>query len=432
MNKQKVVYGDFREKFTIPEVWKISKIEDLVKKIKAGGTPDTKISKYYDGKIPFISISDMTKGKKYLNSEIKTITNEGLENSAAWIVPKNSLLLSMYATIGKPLINKKEISTHQGILGIIPTEKIIELEFLYYALLYIRPKLVRYFLIGTQANLNLHISKNLKIIHPENIKEQEKIALILSNADYLISSYDEILTHTKCLKHGLMQTLLTKGIGHKKFKNVDLGFGKIIEFAEEWEIGKLNENTSKIGSGITPLGGSEIYQKEGIPLIRSQNVHFDGLHLDNVAHITQEIHDKMNGSKLQSDDVLLNITAASIGRCSIVPKGFGEGNVNQHVCIIRSKPSLFPGFLNYFLTSSLMQNVINSVQGGLSRQGLNFKDLGNLYIPIPKFEEQQKIAAIISKIDNKIVDLKLKKTNLEILKKGLMQKLLTGERRVNV
>jgi len=204
------------------------------------------------------------------------------------------------------------------------------------------------------------------------------------------------------------------------YKQTELGI-----IPQEWNFGKLKDYVAKIGSGITPRGGSQVYLKEGIPLIRSQNVHFDGLKLNDVAYISQEMHNEMENTKLRDNDVLLNITGASLGRCTFVPCNFGEGNVNQHVCIIRPNPNLNAIFLSNFLSSYLGQKMIFRVPNGLSREGLTFKEIGLLPIFIPPIKEQEKVASILSKVDELI-----KKTDQVIeqtqrLENGLMQRLLT-------
>ncbi len=162
-----------------------------------------------------------------------------------------------------------------------------------------------------------------------------------------------------------------------------------------WIVDRIKDHTVKIGSGITPSGGATSYLDSGIPLLRSQNVHFDGLHLDDVAYISEEIHDEMSGTKLHERDVLLNITGASIGRCSFVPDGFGEGNVNQHVCIIRLTSRLNYKFLTYCLSAPWGQDQILSSFTGASRQGLGQRELGEIQVPLPPLQEQQRITAYL-------------------------------------
>lgn len=162
-----------------------------------------------------------------------------------------------------------------------------------------------------------------------------------------------------------------------------------------WPVDRIKDNAVKIGSGVTPSGGAASYLDSGIPLLRSQNVHFDGLRLDDVAYIAEETHEEMSGSKLRVRDVLLNITGASIGRCAFVPDNFGEGNVNQHVCIIRPTAKLNHKFLTYCLSAPWGQDQVFSGFTGASRQGLGQRDLGEIQVPLPPLLEQQRIASYL-------------------------------------
>ncbi len=199
------------------------------------------------------------------------------------------------------------------------------------------------------------------------------------------------------------------------------------QFPIEWHICKLKQLTTKIGSGVTPSGGRESYLDTGVPLIRSQNVLEGVLNLTNVAFISQGQHDVMSKTKLQAHDVLLNITGASIGRSCVFPEGIGEANVNQHVCIIRTKPQLYPYFLCSVLNSDIGQKQIVSFQAGGNRQGLNFEQIGAFDIPVPPLPEQRKIAQILGTWDAAIAQMEQLIAALQRRKQGLMQRLLTGE-----
>ena len=165
---------------------------------------------------------------------------------------------------------------------------------------------------------------------------------------------------------------------------------------------KLKKHTIKIGSGVTPRGGEAAYKISGIPLIRSQNVLANRLDLSNVAFIADEEHEKMSGSKVIPGDVLLNITGASIGRSCIVPPTVHDANVNQHVCIIRLNNSLDGKLLSIYLNSWYGQKLIWSFQGGGSREGLNFQQIGSFDIPLPPLPEQKAIADSLSVWDETI------------------------------
>ncbi len=149
---------------------------------------------------------------------------------------------------------------------------------------------------------------------------------------------------------------------------------------------------SKIGSGKTPSGGAATYRSSGVTFLRSQNVHFDGLRLDDVVFVDRATHVEMFGTRVQTDDVLLNITGASIGRVARVHSGVGDANVNQHVCIIRPVPGVDARFLTYALASQPVQRQISLMQVGGNREGLNFEQVGHLRVPDVEASEQRRIA----------------------------------------
>lgn len=196
-------------------------------------------------------------------------------------------------------------------------------------------------------------------------------------------------------------------------------------FKEDWKEVKLKNITSKIGSGKTPFGGEKVYSEQGIPFIRSQNVNNDRLVLDDT-FITSDIHLEMKGSTVLPNDILLNITGASIGRSCVVPNDFIEGNVNQHVCIIRTQEAE-PRFIQSYLSSWRGQKLIYQSQTGSGREGINFESIGKFKLYLPTRKEQQKIATFLSAVDRKIELLEQKKTLLEEYKKGVMQKLFSRE-----
>jgi len=166
-----------------------------------------------------------------------------------------------------------------------------------------------------------------------------------------------------------------------------------------WKIVKLGDIATKIGSGITPKGGRAVYQKKGVPIIRSQNVLWGNLSLDDVARITIEQHQKMKSTLVKENDILLNITGASIGRCCFVPKGTEESNVNQHVCIIRLDRTNYPKYILDTLLSFQGQRQIALFQAGGNRQGLNFEQIASIELKVPSFPEQKAIADLLSTWD---------------------------------
>lgn len=201
---------------------------------------------------------------------------------------------------------------------------------------------------------------------------------------------------------------------------------------EDWEVRSIGDLSIKVGSGITPKGGSNVYGAEGIPFIRSQNVGWGNLNLDDIAFISEGIHKTFLGSEVREGDVLLNITGASIGRSSIANKYLDGSNVNQHVCIVRAnKNKCIPNLIKYLFLSNKGQNQIESYQAGGNREGLNFAQIREMKFAIsPDKTEQIAIAKSLSDTDALITSLNELIHKKEQIKQGTMQQLLTGKMRL--
>lgn len=200
---------------------------------------------------------------------------------------------------------------------------------------------------------------------------------------------------------------------------------------EDWRVVPLGEKADKIGSGITPTGGVKVYKNEGRTFLRSQNVGWGTLVLDDVAFIDNKTHETFAATEIKKNDVFLNITGASIGRSAIADERVEHGNVNQHVCIIRTNAKeLNPKYLNYFLLSTLGQKQIDSFQAGGNRQGLNFGQIKSFNVILPSKAEQTAIAKALSDTDALIQSLEKLIAKKRSLKQGTMQLLLTGKKRL--
>lgn len=249
-------------------------------------------------------------------------------------------------------------------------------------------------------------------------KEQKKIADCLGSLDDLIGAECRKLEALRQHKQGLMQQLFPQtgeAVPRLRFPE--------FEDAPEWEERELGPMTRKVGSGITPLGGAKNYRQSGRPFIRSQNVGWGELILDDVAHIDEETHRTFDGTEIEDTDVLLNITGASIGRSAVADSRIVGGNVNQHVCIIRLKQDeMHPVLLNQFLISDRGQEQIDSFQAGGNRQGLNFAQIRSFLIPRPPTEaEQRRIVYCLSSLDALIAAASKKLDTMWTHKRGLMQ-----------
>ena len=183
----------------------IIKFKEIIKKGKAGGTPKSTNKEYYGGEIPFLSINDMTSQGKYITKTEKSITEKGLDNSSAWIVPKNSLLYSIYASIGFVSINKIDLTTSQAIYGIILKENVNQ-DFVYHYLKDFKRYIHKYIETGTQGNLNSKIVQNIEIKLPFS-EEQNYYSNLFNILDYKIEVAETEIHKLKIFKKGLLQKM---------------------------------------------------------------------------------------------------------------------------------------------------------------------------------------------------------------------------------
>ena len=171
-----------------------------------------------------------------------------------------------------------------------------------------------------------------------------------------------------------------------------------------WASAPLREHLAKLGSGITPRGGSNVYVETGTALIRSQNIYNNRFEPGGLAFINESQAEIMRGVTVCAGDVLLNITGDSVARCCQVPFDVLPARVNQHVMIIRPKPGEFDArYLAYQLTGPFFQSTLLSIAGsGGTRKALTKAMIERLEMPRPEIQEQQRIAAILSAYDDLI------------------------------
>ena len=426
--KFKKIKWYFNKMIIIPEEWNVFIINNICT-LNAGGTPSRSKNEYWDnGDIPWLSSGE-------IDNNLITTTNEkisklGLKNSATKLFPKKTVLIAITGfgtTRGKTSLLKIESATNQSIVGITIKKKILDEEYLWR---YVQSQyyLLRNFAQGTQQpGLNLDIIKKFKIIMPTNILEQQKIASILSRVDALIETTQKTIENAKQLKKGLMQKLLIKGINHTKFKNIPWLFRKEIEIPIDWNIKRLTDiiiDKPEYGSGDAALP----YDKKLPRYIRITDIDDDGI-LKNDQYVSVLL--KNNKKYLLNDNDFLFARTGSVGRTFLFMEKYGMYIYAGYLIRFKLDPQkILPKFLfhythsiNYWIwvTSNLTQGV---------QPNLNAQQYSKMNVILPPLKEQQKIASILSEVDAYIQSNQQYKEKLIKLKKGLMQKLLTGQIRV--
>jgi type I restriction enzyme, S subunit len=296
---------------------------------------------------------------------------------------------------------------------------------------------------GGQKRVPPEFIKDFSMPMP-TIHEQIAIADFLDRetgrVDTLVAKNKKLIELLKEERSALISRTVTRGLPkdaaieyglepHTRFK--DSGVEWLGDVPEDWEVWKLAHLTKRIGSGKTPTGGAEVYQNEGVIFLRSQNVYDDGLYLDDVVYIDQKIDEEMAWSRVQGQDILLNITGASLGRTCIVPNELPKSNVNQHVCVIRLNNTDSAEYISLYLKSKPAKAFYDFVQTGSAREGLNFQQIGAFPIPLPLLPEQQTIAAFLdretAKIDKLIEKVEALITRLQEYRIAIITDAVTGK-----
>ena len=407
----------------IPEEWYISKLSELAQ-IKRGASPrPINNPKWFSEKknVGWIRISDVTKTKKYLNSTEQYLSDEGVAKSR--LVKPNDLIMSICATVVKHIILNIDACINDGFILFddLNNSKIIT-DYLYYLLQKKEEEFKGMGQTGTQANLNTNIVGSTLIAIP-TIKEQKKIASILSTVDKQIDNVDALIEKNKELKKGLMQTLLTKGIGHTKFKKTEIG-----EIPEEWEVKKVEDICEVKGGKRLPKGYQLEDEDNAFPYIRVADMYMGGIKQDDIKYVPRDIVDKIKNYKISKDDLFISV-AGTLGIVGQVPDELDGANLTENadkLCNIQINKL----YLMKVLQSNIIQSIIEAEQTKSAQPKLALTRIKEFLIPIPSDREQVKIASILVEVDEKINVYENKKNKLEMLKKGLMQKLLIGKIRV--
>lgn len=264
--------------------------------------------------------------------------------------------------------------------------------------------------------------KDLEVVIPKNIKEQKKIAEILGTVDEDIAKTQELIKATEKLKRGLMQQLFTCGIGHSKFKETKTG-----QIPEEWDVLELG----KVCDVRDGTHSSPKYHEEGYPLITSKNLVDNGLDFDNVSLISEtDFREIERRSGVDDGDILFGMIG-TIGNPVIVQK-YRDFAIKNVALIKFNKSEMNNVFVLNFLKSTHTEKQFNQKKGGSTQKFIALGLIRQILITVPSQREQKEIAEILSTVDQKILANKKLKEKLTLLKKGMMQDLLSGKVRTNI
>ena len=408
---------EFEEFDFIPKKWKVKKIVDLFK-IITGTTPSTKQKEYWDkGHINWVTPADMSKlnGKLFIENSERKITEKGLEETNLTLMPSDSIIISTRAPVGYVVIVKGKTTFNQGCKGLIP-KNIKEINPIFYAYYLLSKKsLLEHSSSGsTFKELSKKGLEDFTVPIPP-IFEQEKIAEIISTVDHSIEEIDESISKTEKLKKGLMQGLFTKGIGHKEFKETEIGV-----IPKEWEITDLGNIIKEKRDLISP---NNIQPTKFVGL---EHIYSGDYKIKIWGNSTEVKSIKF---KFKKGDILYGKLRPYLDKAVIAD---WEGVCSTDIIVLETKKNTNNTFISYLIHHPNTINYATTTSTGTNHPRTSWRMLSKLKVALPPISEQQKIAEILSRVDERIQLLKEKKNKLDRVKKGLMNELLTGRIRVKV
>ena len=348
------------------EEWEKTKIGDIAI-VVGGGTPDTNTSQYWNGKIQWFTPSEIGRNK-YVYNSVRTISEEGLNKSSAKLLPIGTILLSSRATVGECSINKKECTTNQGFQSLIPKENISN-EFVYYLIQTKRKDLIRKSCGSTFLEISANEVRKIVVSIP-SIKEQDKIAKLLSLLDDRIATQNKIIEDLKKLKSAIIEKL------YKEIQGTWYSYRQLFSIINERN--KLLEYSNVLSAS----------QERG--MVSREDLNLD-IHFERSNISTYKI--------VKNGDYVIHLRSFQGGFA------FSEktGICSPAYTVLRPNNLLVYGYLsNYFTSRDFVKSLIIVTYGIRDGRSINVDEWLDMKVVIPSKEQQTHIVNVIESIENKI------------------------------
>jgi len=376
----------------IPEDWDVTNLGSIAGGIYRGASPrpiDNPIWFDDQSRIGWVRISDVTQSGRYLKATSQCLSALGIRNSR--FVPSGSLIMSICATVGRPIETRIDVCIHDGF---VVFEKLkISQQYLYHVLASLEPSWSTRGQTGSQMNLNTGLIKRTKIVFPPSFVEQKAIAEALSDMDGLIESLEQLIAKKRLIKQGAMQELLT-------------GIKRLPGFNREWVVKNL-------GDIVVIRKGELITEKATVP---GPIPVIAGGKEPAYYHKDANRHGKtitISASGANAGYIAFHNSPIFASDCSTISEG----------------DDYFIEFVYYALL--LHQNMIYNSQTGGAQPHIHPSDLRQIIIDFPPIKgEQAAIATVLSDMDTEIFVLEEKLDKIRQIKLGMMQELLTGRIRL--
>ncbi len=395
------------DSLTTPSNWQKVRCGDIAE-IKRGASPrPIENPKWFcaNSNVGWVRISDISKNSRFLYKTAQKLSKKGIEKSR--FIKQNSLIMSMCATIGKPIITKIDTCIHDGFV-VFENPK-IDLNYLYYFLCYIEKEWLESGQQGSQVNLNVDLIKNKEVFYPKDLNEQIAIANILSDLDHYLCSLDALILKKESVKKALSFELLSQ---RKRLRG----------FNQAWQRVRLGD-ICEFGNG----GAYEtlIVENGDFKLISLNSIDIDG----NLKNTMKRVN--FYDNSLKQDDIVMVLSDVAhgdfLGLCAVIPSN--DYVLNQRMGRLRKRNDCINIlFLRLYINAN--QKYFKMQGQGSSQLNLSKKAIEDFEIFLPPLNEQIAIANILSDADHEIISLKNKKRQFDNIKKALNHDLMSAKIRV--
>jgi type I restriction enzyme S subunit len=410
-----------------PQDWSVTRLGEVVGVVSGKALPkDYQNEK--EGEHPVYKVSDMnaTGNQKYVSQSSNWLSKEELHELNHTLYPEGTTILPK---VGAALLTNKRrkltesSSFDNNVMGWVPEE--INPEFLYYISCMVDMNAVAQ--KGAVPSISKAIAKSLKIPSPP-LSEQHKIATVLYTVDQAIEKTEEIIDKREEIRRGLMQDIFKYGIdssgelrstGNESYQDTKYGSAP-----KKWDVLPLEDIVARDASityGIVKPGD---HYPEGVPVVKVENITNGEIQTGNLLHTDPKIHKKYDRAELKEGDLLFTIRG-TVGRMAFVPECLEGGNLTQDTARIRVE-NANPEFVRYYLETATPHNYFERHTKGQAVQGINLEDLQQVPVHLPSRKEQEQIVGILDSHTNQIQIERKYRDQLNRLKRGLMQDLLSG------
>ncbi len=416
----------------IPEGWEAIPLKRIFKIIN-GGTPNSSEESYWNGEIVWITPNDLSELTEiYIRDSERKITEEGINNCSAKIVPKDSIIISTRAPIGYVAIAGVDLCTNQGCKSLVPVSE-INSKFFYYFILSIN----FYLNILGQGTTFMELSNSnlsmVELLKPP-IDEQISIANFLdqktAEIDDLIADKEKLIELLQEKRQAVITEAVTKGL-NPNVKMKDSGIEWIGEIPEGWEISKIKFTTYVRGRiGWQGLRADEFID-EGPHLVTGTDF-IDGLvNWDSCYHISMARYNEAPPIQLKEDDLLIT-KDGTIGKIAIVRNKPKYAILNSGIFVVRPLNSAYlTKFMYWILNSQVFNRYIEYMSFGSTIIHLYQQTFENFSFPIPSFNEQKAIAGFLeqktAEIDSLVSEIQAQIQKLREYRQSLIFEAVTGK-----